>query len=74
MEHDLFYDWIDYKFSQKLKQCRVLLKDIVCIKAKRGKFVLHYKTKPTETEFKELRLYLQKKYEKKWYVNGVAKS
>jgi len=33
MEHDSFYDWIDYKSSQKLKQCHVLLKNIVCIKA-----------------------------------------
>ena len=74
MEHDSFYDWIDYKSSQKLKQCRVLLKDIVCIKAERGKLVLQYKTKLTETEFKELRLYLQKKYEKKWYFDGFAKS
>lgn len=54
MGHNSFYNWIDYKSSQKLKQHCVLLKDIVCIKAERGKFILHYKTKLTETEYKEL--------------------
>lgn len=59
MGHISFYDWKDYKPSQKiLKQNRVLLKDIVCVKAERGKFTLQYKTKLTDNDYL---VFMQKK-------------
>jgi len=73
IEHDSFYDWIDYKSSQKLKQCSVLLKEIVCIKAERGKFVLRYKTKLTEMEFKELDFICKKNMKKNDILMALPK-
>lgn len=57
--HSSFYDWKDYKSSQKfLRQNRVLLKDIVCIKVKIEKFTLHYKIKLTYILPQNPKLYL----------------
>ena len=65
IDHTSFYSWKDFKSVQKLqKQNRILLKDIVCIKAERGKFILNFKTKLTDTQYQELDFLCKKNMKK----------
>jgi len=58
-----FFQWKDYKAQQKLLKStnRVLLRDIVSIKAERGKYVLFTKSQFNDEQYTTLD-FLQKKY------------
>jgi len=55
MEHSDFFIWKDYKAQQKLTKStnRILLKDVVSVQVKRGKFILFTKSDYDE-EYSEL--------------------
>lgn len=55
MDYPDFFAWKDYKAQQKLTKStnRILLKDIVSVQVKRGKFILYIKSN-FEEDFSQL--------------------
>ncbi|KAL4148233.1 hypothetical protein QTP88_002514 [Uroleucon formosanum] len=68
MEHSDFFLWKDYKAQQKLTKStnRILLKDVVSVQVKRGKFILYIKRNYDE-EYSEFN-FLKKSVMK---INGM---